>query len=434
MILSELIRRGRGEQDPRRHAAPHPRAVPARAVDPLRHPARAARQRGHPAGPTQDPGQPQPVHLLQAGDHLDRHAEERRPLPPPPRGHPLGRGGHRRVPQPRQPGHAQQPARPGAGAPHRGAAPHQRHAAQRRPGQLRRADPPARPDRHRRPRATSRADDIEHLYVRRHKAHAGGRRRGRLPVGRPQAAAPDPVVPTPPEAGAVRRARRHLDPSGRRARARHRARARACSRGRCSRRPSRAITRLSRRSSSDARRSRRRRQRRADAPVERDAEDAALEALLERALADRRRHLVEARTRWSSSSRRSASAHARPTRVVVFSERIATLDWLARTVPERLGPASRSRSGCCTAASPTSSRWTSSRSSASATPTVRLLFTGDMASEGVNLHRAVPPPHPLRPALVAHHDRAAQRPHRPLRPGARRPTSGRSSKRPTIHA
>ena len=39
-----------------------------------------------------------------------------------------------------------------------------------------------------------------------------------------------------------------------------------------------------------------------------------------------------------------------------------------------------------------------------------------MASEGVNLHRAVPPPDPLRPALVAHHHRAAQRPHRPLRP------------------
>ncbi len=35
----------------------------------------------------------------------------------------------------------------------------------------------------------------------------------------------------------------------------------------------------------------------------------------------------------------------------------------------------------------------------------------------------VPSPHPLRPALVAHHHRAAQRPHRPLRPAAvpRRP-------------
>ena len=167
-----------GREDPRRHSPPHTRTVPARALDPVRHPAGPARLRRHPASPSPDPCQPQPVHPLQTGDHLDRHAEERRALPPPPRGHPVGCGRHRRVPQPRQPRHAQQSARPGACPPHRGAAPHQRHTAQRRPEELRRTDPSARPDGHRRSR---QADRRRHQAPLRAPAQdpRRGRRRGR---------------------------------------------------------------------------------------------------------------------------------------------------------------------------------------------------------------------------------------------------------------
>ena len=81
----------------------------------------------------QIPANRNPFTYYKRVDHLDRHAQERRPLPPPPRRHPLGRRRHRRVPQPRQPRHAQQPARPRTGPPHRGPDPHERHPAQRRP-------------------------------------------------------------------------------------------------------------------------------------------------------------------------------------------------------------------------------------------------------------------------------------------------------------
>ncbi|MEZ5372229.1 MAG: hypothetical protein R2704_05755 [Microthrixaceae bacterium] len=61
---------------------------------------------------------------------------------------------------------------------------------------------------------------------------------------------------------------------------------------------------------------------------------------------------------------------------------------------------------------------------------VRLLLTGDMASRR-QLHRRVPPPHPLRSALVSHHRfPGAQRPHRPLRPAATHPTCGAAQPRP----
>lgn len=122
MILAELIRRGRGERILVVTPPAHPRAVPARDVDPLRHPAGAARLRGHPAGPATHPGGPQPVHLLPAGDHQHRHPQERGSLPPPPGEHPLGRRGDRRVPQPDEPRGVAQPARPGAGPAHRRAA------------------------------------------------------------------------------------------------------------------------------------------------------------------------------------------------------------------------------------------------------------------------------------------------------------------------
>ena len=52
---------------------------------------------------------------------------------------------------------------------------------------------------------------------------------------------------------------------------------------------------------------------------------------------------------------------------------------------------------------------------------VRVLFTGDVASEGVNLHRQCHHLDPLRHAVVADPHRAAQRPYRPLRAAAHQP-------------
>ena len=98
LLLSELIRRGRGE----RILVVTPRHIleqrPARTLDSVRHPARPARLRRHPTGSAQDPREPEPLHVLPAGNHLHRHAEERRPIPAPFGGHSLGRCRHRRMP------------------------------------------------------------------------------------------------------------------------------------------------------------------------------------------------------------------------------------------------------------------------------------------------------------------------------------------------
>ena len=75
MILAELIRRGRGERILIVTPAPRAGADAARDVVPVRDAVRAAGLGGHPAGAAEAAGDPQPVHLLQAGDHLDRHPE-----------------------------------------------------------------------------------------------------------------------------------------------------------------------------------------------------------------------------------------------------------------------------------------------------------------------------------------------------------------------
>ncbi|GAB1641452.1 helicase-related protein [Krasilnikovia sp. MM14-A1259] len=76
------------------------------------------------------------------------------------------------------------------------------------------------------------------------------------------------------------------------------------------------------------------------------------------------------------------------TRVVVFSERVRTLRWLADTVPARLGfpagsDAIRVMHGGLT---DTEQQRIVEEFTLAGSP-VRLLFTGDVASEGVNLHR-----------------------------------------------
>lgn len=75
-----------------------------------------------------------------------------------------------------------------------------------------------------------------------------------------------------------------------------------------------------------------------------------------------------------------------PTRVVVFSERIATLDWLARTVPPLLGLSSSAIRVLHGGIADVKQMDVIEEFGLAQAP-VRILFTGDMASEGVNLHR-----------------------------------------------
>ncbi len=127
---------------------------------------------------------------VQAGDHLDRHPQER-PLPRPPAQAPLGCRRHRRVAQRHQLADAEQPSRPRARTQHRRADPRERDAAQRQEGVVRRAGPAARAHRgharrrHRRGRgaAARRAPS---------PAQPRGRRRGGCRLGRARRAAQPP--------------------------------------------------------------------------------------------------------------------------------------------------------------------------------------------------------------------------------------------------
>ena len=75
-----------------------------------------------------------------------------------------------------------------------------------------------------------------------------------------------------------------------------------------------------------------------------------------------------------------------PTRVVVFSERVATLSWLAETVGPRLGLKPEQVRVLHGGLSDVEQQKVVDEFALAASP-VRLLFTGDIASEGVNLHR-----------------------------------------------
>ncbi|MDN5385440.1 DEAD/DEAH box helicase [Streptomyces sp. LB8] len=78
------------------------------------------------------------------------------------------------------------------------------------------------------------------------------------------------------------------------------------------------------------------------------------------------------------------------TRVVVFSERVQTLEWLARTVPQALGfkgKAAREAVRVMHGGLSDEQQMQCVEDFGLADTPVRILFTGDVASEGVNLHR-----------------------------------------------
>ena len=74
-------------------------------------------------------------------------------------------------------------------------------------------------------------------------------------------------------------------------------------------------------------------------------------------------------------------------RVVVFSERIATLDWLAETLPQILGLDREKNVRVLHGGMADVKQMDVIEEFGLAASDVRLLLTGDMASEGVNLHR-----------------------------------------------
>ncbi|MGC0373570.1 SNF2-related protein [Streptomyces sp. SAI-229] len=78
------------------------------------------------------------------------------------------------------------------------------------------------------------------------------------------------------------------------------------------------------------------------------------------------------------------------TRVVVFSERVQTLEWLARTVPTALGfkgKAAEQAARVMHGGLSDEQQMQCVEDFGLADTPVRILFTGDVASEGVNLHR-----------------------------------------------
>lgn len=75
------------------------------------------------------------------------------------------------------------------------------------------------------------------------------------------------------------------------------------------------------------------------------------------------------------------------TRVVVFSERIATLDWLAEVLPQRLGLNPKRQVRVLHGGLADVRQMDVIEEFGLGESPVRLLLTGDMASEGVNLHR-----------------------------------------------
>lgn len=115
------------------------------------------------------------------------------------------------------------------------------------------------------------------------------------------------------------------------------------------------------------------------------AEDAALETLAQ-PCADIDDGSASKLTRLIDELKRIGVGPRSPARVVVFSERIATLDWLAQTVPRALGLTDK-QSRVLHGGFADVKQMDVIEEFGLADSPVRLLLTGDMAAEGVNLHR-----------------------------------------------
>ena len=119
------------------------------------------------------------------------------------------------------------------------------------------------------------------------------------------------------------------------------------------------------------------------------AQEREVEALqrLDELAAGRRHRSVGASTpARRATCERSASARAAPTRAVVFAERVATLNGCRSTCRRDLGLDRRSgRDPARRPAPTTSSRSIVDEFKQESSP-IRVLVTGDVASEGVNLH------------------------------------------------
>ncbi len=104
-------------------------------------------------------------------------------------------------------------------------------------------------------------------------------------------------------------------------------------------------------------------------------------------------------------------------RVVIFAERVRTLKWLQEHLQAdlKLGP---KQAVILHGGLTDEEQQDVVESFKKASSPIRVLITGDLASEGVNLHEQCHELDPLRHPVVPDPDRAAQRPHRPLRSAA----------------
>ena len=121
------------------------------------------------------------------------------------------------------------------------------------------------------------------------------------------------------------------------------------------------------------------------ATVDKDREDRALVSLGERCSAINDGNSSKL-NRLVTELQQIGVGPDSPTRVVIFSERIATLDWLAEQVPKRL-KLKKDQIRVLHGGMADVKQMDLIEEFGLADSSVRLLFTGDMASEGVNLHR-----------------------------------------------
>ena len=253
----------------------------------------------------------------------------------------------------------------------RRAAAGQRHPAQRRRGVVRRADPDARPGRDRRPEAVRRQGHRPPLPPP-HQDQPRGDQRDRRQVARARPVGSDPLPRLRGRGGRLRGADKHL------------ARRPQCCSGRGRRPPPVPLHAAE------------------DVPVQpqgprRDRAQARQE--------QRRRHRADRaqpprRARRPGQGRRLGQAQGpgrqligigvgprSPARAVVFSESVPTLEWLRTVLPAKLGLTKEGQVELMYGGLSDTRQQEIIEQFALADSPVRVLLTGDVASEGVNMHR-----------------------------------------------